>query len=141
MTQYLEFTQNHPVLVLAFLANLLFILYIEFSRRNAPYKNLSAQEATVVQNHQEGVFIDVREKSEFAQGHLFEAVSMPMSSLSKDLKMLEKYKGRPLIVYCATGNRSIRASRMLIKAEFSDVNNLHGGISAWQKANLPVTKR
>jgi rhodanese-related sulfurtransferase len=141
MTQYIEFTSNHPMLVIAFFVNALLIIYIEYGRRTALYKNISAQEATVLQNHESAIFLDIREKAEYAQGHLINSISIPVKSLLKVISQLSKYKDKPIIVYCASGNRSIQGSKILTGQEFSQVYNLSGGIHAWQKSNLPVTKR
>ena len=110
MTQYIEFTSNHPMLVIAFFVNALLIIYIEYGRRTALYKNISAQEATVLQNHESAIFLDIREKAEYAQGHLINSISIPVKSLLKDISQLSKYKNKPIIVYSASGNRSIQGS-------------------------------
>ncbi len=141
MQQYLEFSANHPLLVGAFFANLLFIVYLEYSRRTALFKNISAQQATVLQNHDSAVFLDIRENNEYAEGHLIDSIHIPLKNLKNELGRLNKFKDKPVIVYCASGNRSVHASKILTANDFSQVYNLSGGIYAWKKSNLPVTKK
>jgi rhodanese-related sulfurtransferase len=89
-------------------------------------------------NHQDAVLIDVREDGEFAEGHILNAIHIPLGALSANLNRLEKYRNAPIIVGCRSGNRSAHACRLLKKKGFENVYNLHGGILAWQNANLPV---
>ena len=46
-----------------------------------------------------------------------------------------------MIAYCRSGNRSNGAGSILTKHGFENVYNLGGGIVAWQKASLPVSKK
>ena len=39
---------------------------------------------------------------------------------------------------CASGGRSARACRKMAQADFTNLFNLEGGITAWQKAGKPV---
>jgi rhodanese-related sulfurtransferase len=56
------------------------------------------------------------------------------------VKELERFKEKPVIVSCATGNRSGSAAAVLRKHGFTNVVNLAGGIAAWQQAGLPTGK-
>ena len=47
---------------------------------------------------------------------------------------------RPVIAYCASGNRSRSAGTALAKMGFKDVYTLQGGYKAWKDAGLPVEK-
>ena len=53
------------------------------------------------------------------------------------LAELEKYKGKPIIAVCRSGNRSGSACGMLKKAGFENLHNLAGGMQAWEQAGLP----
>ncbi len=141
MSQYLEFASNHPVMILALMVNVLMLAFIEYGRVTALYKNISTQEATILQNNEPTIFLDIREDGEYKTGHLIDSISIPLSRLLKELTKIMKYKDQHVVVYCASGNRSIRASKILTKGNFSNVYNLSGGINAWQKDNLPITKK
>ncbi|MDO8930898.1 MAG: rhodanese-like domain-containing protein, partial [Rhodocyclaceae bacterium] len=64
-----------------------------------------------------------------------------LAQLDKRLSEIDKFKERPVIVCCASGNRSSSACGTLRKAGFQRVYNLAGGIGAWTDAGLPVTTK
>jgi rhodanese-related sulfurtransferase len=137
----IEFVGNHWGLALAFLGITFLIIYNELRLRLAGTKQLGPHAATLAMNTEATVILDVREDSEYKQGHIANAVHIPLGQLAKRLTELDKYRERPLIAYCRTGNRSNNAAQLLHKHGFTTVHNLAGGIVAWQNANLPVTKK
>ncbi|MDP2029249.1 MAG: rhodanese-like domain-containing protein [Thiobacillus sp.] len=88
----------------------------------------------------DALVLDVREDKEFAAGHIPKAKHIPLGQLANRIKELDKFKGKPVLVTCRSGQRSARACGMLKKAGFETVYNQAGGIIAWERANLPVTK-
>jgi len=103
--------------------------------------SVSPLQATLMINREDAVVLDVREAAEFAQGHIPNSRHVPLAQLEKRLTELEKLKGKPLIVNCASGNRSGAACAALRKHGFSRVVNLAGGAAAWSEAGLPLTKK
>lgn len=89
----------------------------------------------------DALVLDVREDKEYAAGHIPKARHIPLGQLGGRLHELDKFKSKPVLVACRSGQRSARACGMLKKAGFETVYNLAGGIMAWQRANLPVTKK
>ena len=88
----------------------------------------------------DALILDVREDKEFASGHIPKAKHIPMGQLASRIQELDKFKGKPILVTCRSGQRSARACGMLKKAGFETVFNQAGGIIAWERANLPVDK-
>jgi rhodanese-related sulfurtransferase len=88
----------------------------------------------------DALILDVREDKEYAAGHIPKARHIPLGQLAGRLKELDKFKDKPVLVTCRSGHRSARACSMLKKAGFATVYNQQGGIVAWERANLPVTK-
>ncbi|PKO40428.1 MAG: hypothetical protein CVU31_16165 [Betaproteobacteria bacterium HGW-Betaproteobacteria-4] len=84
--------------------------------------------------------VDVREPAEFAAGHLPEARNVPAGKLAERIGELEKFKGKPIIVCCASGMRSGKALGELKKQGFEKPYNLAGGVDAWVGAGYPVKK-
>lgn len=103
--------------------------------------NLSPALATLKMNREDAVVLDVRETSEWDSGHIPGARHISLAQLAKRMSEIEKFKSRPLIVYCASGTRSGNACSTLKKAGFEQVFNLAGGITAWGEASLPITKK
>ena len=141
MDQYLEFAGNHPTLILAFLTVLGALIFIELRRNAGGAKTIGPSEAVTLVNRQNAVVLDIREDTEYHQGHIIGALNIPLSKLSNRINELEKKKKRPIITYCRSGARSASACRTLSKHGFEAVYNLSGGIAAWQGANLPTTRK
>ncbi len=121
------------------LAVILFLLFAGPVRQTMlGIANIPASQAVQLINRQAGVLVDVREPEEFKSGHIPRALNLPLSMLSTRLGELQKYKDKPVVLYCRSGQRSARAAMLLRRSGFNTVHNLHGGILAWQKDNLPT---
>jgi rhodanese-related sulfurtransferase len=73
--------------------------------------------------------LDVRTAEEFAQGHLEGAINIPVDELASRTAELGPHD-QALVVYCASGRRSARASQTLRDAGFTAVHDL-GAMSNW----------
>jgi rhodanese-related sulfurtransferase len=100
----------------------------------------STLEATQMINRQDALVIDVREDAEYAKGHIVGARHIPLAQLEARAKELQKFKSKPVITCCESGNRSSAAIATLKKLGFENVYNLAGGYAGWQQAGLPVEK-
>lgn len=137
----IEFTGNHPFLILAFVGTLAALIYSEISRRLSGMLTVGATEATQLSNRENAIFLDIREDKEYKGGHIPEAIHIPLSQLTDRIAEIGKYKDCPVIAYCRTGNRSSSAGSILRKNGFEKVYNLGGGIVSWEKASLPVSTK
>jgi len=84
------------------------------------------------------VMLDVRTPEEYAEGHIKGAVLIPVQVLQTRLSEIPKDK--QVYVYCHSGVRSARASKMLAKHGFHNIENIVGGFEAWKHAGYPVAK-
>lgn len=139
--RFAEFVVNHWALSLAFVVILAMLIVSEIRRRLYGAPQIGPHAATRLMNDAGTVVLDVREDGEWKQGHLANALHIPVRQLGGRIKELDKYRDRTLIAYCRTGQRSNSAAALLRKQGFVNVYNLAGGIVAWQNANLPVTKK
>lgn len=103
--------------------------------------NLTPAEATLLMNREDALVLDVRETGEWGTGHITGARHITIAQLEKRLSELDKFKDKPIIVVCATGNRSSSACGQLKKHGFAKVFSLGGGVSSWRDANLPLTTK
>ncbi|WP_306667877.1 rhodanese-like domain-containing protein [Oceanospirillum sediminis] len=138
MEQYIEFATNNWMLVGTFA--ILLILWLVYELQSGT-KSLSSHEATMMVNRQDGVFLDVRDRNEFKNGHIAGAVNISLASLKERTGELEKYKDKPVIVVCKMGTSAGTAVTLLKQAGFEQARNLRGGMSQWQSENLPVVKK
>jgi rhodanese-related sulfurtransferase len=136
----LKFVQDNLWLILIAVASGLGLLWPLVQRRLSGVPQVGVSQAVQLINRRDAVVIDVREASEYQRGHLRNARHVPLSQLKSRLGELDKWKDKPVLVHCATGNRSHGACVTLRKAGFKEVFNLQGGIGAWQQAGMPVEK-
>lgn len=106
----------------------------------ANFESLSPQEASALMKSNKNITVlDVRTPEEFAQEHIKGALLIPVHILNNNLSKLSKDKGKKILVYCRSGNRSIAASRILAKNGFIPLN-VQGGISQWKIEGLSVVR-
>jgi rhodanese-related sulfurtransferase/rubrerythrin len=98
-----------------------------------PVKSMKADEAkTFIDAHAEGAFtlLDVRQPGEYESEHIPGAKLIPLPGLKDGSVELNSQK--PVIVYCASGGRSLAAAQLLSGLGFDEIYNLQGGIKAWR---------
>lgn len=100
--------------------------------------SVSPQQVIQLLNHEKAVVVDVREPSEVENGTIRGAIPVPLGELGDRLDELERYKERPVVCACRSGQRSARATGILRKNGFTRPLNLQGGIMGWQQASLPL---
>lgn len=140
MSRLLDFTARHWPLFLALAGVLALLVGSELQRWLRGLKKIAPADAVRLINQHNALIIDVRSDGEFKEGHIPHARHLPPASLNERLRGLEKYRGRPVIVYCRSGARAARVGGALRKHGFAEVFNLEGGLGSWQSANLPVQR-
>ena len=146
MDRYLEFILNHYILSLA-LAVVTFLLIQEFfDTAFKKFSHISPLEAVAKMNASDNdlLILDVREPTEFTQGHIEASVNTPLGKLDEQLPKLEAYKNKPVLISCQTGTRSASAGKLLAKAGFTQVFVITGGMQAWEsdyKFPIKVTSK
>jgi hydroxyacylglutathione hydrolase len=80
--------------------------------------------------------VDVRGRTEWEAGHLPEVTNIPVGHLAD--RLAELPTDRPVVVHCQAGARSAIAASVLQARGRTDVVNMVGGYTAWQRAGLPV---
>jgi len=138
--QFLEFMANHSILFTAFCVVLGMLIWNIVNEKLQGASSVQPYEAALLINHEDAIVLDVREENEYKQGHIINSVHIPLGKLSERMGRLEKYRNRPIITSCASGNRSAQMCSKLRKNGFEKVYNLKGGIYAWQNASLPLTR-
>jgi rhodanese-related sulfurtransferase len=137
---FLEFAIENWFLFAMLAAILLLLAFDPSSRTAGGATKISPGQLPQIQARQSAVVVDVRSKDEFEKGHIEQSISLPADSLQDNLKKLNKYRGKPLIIICQNGARANKAIGILKKNEFADLYLLDGGVTAWNKENLPLTR-
>ncbi|MBP2622771.1 rhodanese-like domain-containing protein [Streptococcus oricebi] len=89
-------------------------------------KNLAISELPALLKRKNSLLLDVRERQEFLNGHIPQAINQPLSQLDD----FHGDKDKDYLVICQSGMRSQRASRFLRDKGYR-VTNVSGGMNAW----------
>jgi rhodanese-related sulfurtransferase len=135
-----EFIAAHPLLSMGMLAVTLALVMNELSRFTQGYKNVSPAQLTQLINRENALVIDVSPAGDYERGHIVGSKHVLPSQLDPESKLLAKVKELPVAVVCRNGMASTQAAKRLVKAGFTKVFLLEGGIGAWQGAELPLAK-
>jgi rhodanese-related sulfurtransferase len=84
--------------------------------------------------------VDVREDSEWANGHLPGARHLGKGIIERDIETAIPDQAAPIVLYCGGGFRSALAADTLEKMGYTNVRSMDGGWRGWTEAGLPVEK-
>lgn len=82
------------------------------------------------------VILDVRTARERSHGHPPGSIHIVLEAIPDHL---DELKGKKVLAFCRSGNRSDAAARLLAWHNI-EAHNVNGGILAWARAGLPLTK-
>jgi len=114
------------------------ITVVEYEQPN--YHAVTAQEAKEVIANISPLILDVRTPLEYAEGYIEGAMLLPVQVIQREYGKIADYRDKPVLIYCATGNRSTVAAKVLIDNGFKNIYNMRYGIAEWQKNGFPVVK-
>lgn len=112
---------------------IIYMLYPKIAIKfNKNIKNITGVEAVnLIKDTKNLVIIDVRNKAEYKSGHINGSILMPVQEISSRISELEKYRGKPLLVHCASGGRSPKAVSILLKNKFGPIYHMNHGLSGF----------
>lgn len=125
--------------VIAAIISAVMLFWPMISRKGV--KEIDTMVAIQLINYKDALIVDVRDDSEYAEGHLPNSTHIPTEKIEDCWHELEKFKERPIVVIFQSGVRSGHAAKVLYKNGFMQVYTLNGGIDTWRRANLPIVKR
>jgi rhodanese-related sulfurtransferase len=88
----------------------------------------------------EALIIDVREKDEWDEKHIPDAIHISRGTIELDVEEKVPDKDRMIICHCGGGGRSALATESLQKMGYKNVRSMAGGLKAWKATGLPTTK-
>ncbi|NJN47644.1 MAG: rhodanese-like domain-containing protein [Candidatus Competibacteraceae bacterium] len=140
MGEFAEFAVQNWYLFVALVGILGFLAGTEVLHKLRGIAGVNPTQALQLMNDQEAVMLDLRDGGDYKSGHIPAAVNIPFASLESRAGELKKFKGKPVILCCATGTSLSKVGTILKGNGFETIHNLSGGLSAWQTANLPLSK-
>lgn len=136
----MDFLLDNVLLVALITVSGLMLIWPMFNRGSSGVANVSPSQAVLLMNRNKIQVLDVRTEEEYRQGHIKDAKNIPVADLANQIKSLEKYKEKPILVYCGQGMRSKTACTILKTQGFNQLHHLLGGINAWIDAKMPINK-
>lgn len=106
--------------------------------QSAVAKDVRLEEFQQLMAQEGALLIDVRTEGEWDAGHIEGAAFINFQSPDFSDRMAALPTDRPVLLYCASGNRSGKAMAILNRAGHPEIYNLLGGIRAWQGAGNEV---
>ncbi len=140
LQEFIAFLGRHPLLSLGLAGVTLALVYTELARLWQGFKALKPAQLAALVNGEDALLVDLRASGEFQQGHIAGSKNVQMSQFDPENKQLTAAKSLPVVLVCKTGMSAASAAKRLVKAGFSRVYVLDGGITAWQQADLPLIK-
>lgn len=100
---------------------------------------VNVNEAIRLVNQNQGIWIDLRKPEQFKEGHIIQARNMLLSEIKK--KGPAFFKSKILILVCANGSDSSRATAQLRDSGFLRTVALDGGMNTWNQFGFPITRK
>lgn len=113
---------------------LILLTMLTFTGCSAPadggYTCITSQKAKEIMDSQTCIILDVRTIEEFNDGHIPNAVNLPLSDVKAKAKVMLPEKDALILVYCRSGRRSKEGSQILADLGYTNIMEF-GGIIDW----------
>ena len=100
------------------------------NEKKAEYKKITSDEAKNIMSTQKAIVVDVRSLEEYNEGHIPNAISVPLETMENEAETKLKNKDDLSLVYSRSGRRSREAALRLIEKGYTNVIDF-GGIQDW----------
>src|SRR5262244_2244580 len=113
--------------------------FLDAARRTIP--EVSVEDVATRRTRGDAVLLlDVREKEEVRAGYIEGAITIPRGFLEFQAAAHLPQTDADIVVYCASGARSLLAAQVLRAMGYTQVASMAGGITRWQAAGYPVVR-
>lgn len=86
------------------------------------------------------LLVDVREESEWKDGHAADAIHLSKGIIERDIAKLIPDTNTKVVLYCGGGYRSALAADNIQKMGYTNVESMDGGFRAWVEQGMPTSK-
>ncbi|HEY2615331.1 MAG TPA: rhodanese-like domain-containing protein [Chthoniobacterales bacterium] len=100
-------------------------------------REISPEDAAAKLKSGEAAVIDVREKDEWDEEHIPDAIHLSRGMIEVEIEKEFPDLNAPIICHCGAGGRSALAAESLQKMGYKNVRSMAGGFKAWKAAGLP----
>ena len=142
MIKFLDFVSEQWFLITLLAAAVAALAWLENRRAG---KSISSHALTSMVNRDAAVVIDLRDKADFDNGHIVDAVNLPFSKWQLQHNAggktdLQQYGDKPLVLVCKMGQQSSYVAKRIQTEGAPVVYRLAGGLMEWQGAQMPLVK-
>ena len=131
----LEFIANNIILFVALIILLFLIINLESKLVFSKVKPITHEQLTKLLNNAKKTLIDLREKSEYSNGHIFSAKNIALTDIDTF-----KIKGESTVVtYASSDSDAQKAAKAFVSKGVNEVFYLEGGINSWIENNMPLS--
>jgi rhodanese-related sulfurtransferase len=116
-----------------------FLKVVNEARSKIKEVNVAEARARVEANPK-AILVDIREDSEWANGHATQAVHLGKGILERDIENTIPDKNAEIILYCGGGYRSALSAEMAQRMGYTNVASMMGGYKGMVAADWPMTK-
>jgi rhodanese-related sulfurtransferase len=135
-----QFLGHHLELSMPFAGLIVALIVVQIMLLMRKFTELTPAGLTQLINRDTPLLIDLSASADFEKMHVPGARHVAMSQFDPENKDLAKARELPVVVMDKDGRNCDGAAQRLIKAGFTRVYTLGGGVLAWQQAQLPVAK-
>ncbi len=135
-----EFVSQNLLIVMVFVGLTVAVVASFVGRFTRGYREVTPAELTRMINRENALVVDLSPQADFEKAHIPGSRHVAPSQFDPENKDLAKVKDRPVVVVCRNGMSAGAAAKRLVKAGFSQVAMLGGGVNQWLAAELPVVK-
>jgi molybdopterin/thiamine biosynthesis adenylyltransferase/rhodanese-related sulfurtransferase len=105
----------------------------------AEIRQVTPPEVDLLRERGDAAIVDVREASEWEQGHLPGAVHISKSYVEQQIESAVPDRDQEVVLYCAGGVRSLFAAQTLKALGYTNVASMSSGFQGWKSSGLPWT--
>lgn len=99
---------------------------------------VDVDQAKVILDQGQAVFIDIREPTEWGSGIVRGAARIPRGVMELQIERFIPERSQEIVLYCAGGIRSALAARSLQEMGYENVKSMNGGFVVWEAAEYPI---
>lgn len=137
MNQYLDFFIAHWEYSFLFIAAFIWVILSEFNNQKSKRWGVVSSQAVDLINKRSAIVFDLRKAEAFEQGHIVGAKRVDFK-VTDDPATLKIKPQTPCLFVCNLGQTSSRIVNALRAKGYSSAYTLNGGMTDWQKENLPT---
>lgn len=129
----MKFVKKGKLLVVASLLVLTLGSVVGCSSKDEVYKNIDGKKVEeLISNTKELLVVDVRAKEDYDNGHIENSVNIPFDEFENRIDEMKEYKDKTVLLYCTSGNKSEKDSKILAKEGFENVYNATDGVAEYE---------